>query len=302
MEAVIFGGKRICGVPAEALPLLDEMLGAYMLCLLARHGVRQATLVDFSGAVCGTLPAPQQRRCVRAELADRLAPGPTLFINGPMLTDCDLSALQAAHNAGKARVAAVCRLRPRAGDTIVQTDAAGVITHARLAGADEPEAPVVLGMMVMDASAYARMGEEAVRLPGAYAQAVHCYWRAVCTIADYAAAQQDLLMGRVGLPVGGRRSGLALLAPMAVVDPQAHIAGRCYIGSGARIGPQAWIGEGAVIGRGVSVGRGARIEHSCIWQYGNVLQGQVVRHLLVIPQIGNRFLAQILPYSGGKNA
>ena len=122
------------------------------------------------------------------------------------------------------------------------------------------------------------------------------YWRDIGCPEQYARAQEDFLMGRVGLTLRGRRVGRAILAPGAVVSPGARITGRCYIGAHARIGAGAVIGPGTVISRNAQVSGSVHIEHACLWPDARAEGDAILRGVVVMPVPGNAALQRMAPY------
>jgi NDP-sugar pyrophosphorylase family protein len=103
------------------------------------------------------------------------------------------------------------------------------------------------------------------------------YWCDIGTPAEYRRATEDLLAGRVRLPVAIELG----VPPDAVVGAGASIEGSVHLGTGVQIGERARIAGPAVIGDGVRVGADAIVERSIVWDRATIGAGARLRDTIV---------------------
>jgi NDP-sugar pyrophosphorylase family protein len=95
------------------------------------------------------------------------------------------------------------------------------------------------------------------------------YWCDIGTPSEYRRATEDLLAGRVRLPVA-----IDLGVPAdAALGADAAIEGAVHLGKGVKIGARARIAGPTVIGDGVHVGADAVIERSIVWDRATIGAG-----------------------------
>ena len=313
--------------PKPLIPLLDEPVAGYALKLLRRHGIRQATMTLHcmadqvmqafgDGAAYGVAlryQVEEEPRGTAGSVRDAAAgmTGTVLVLSGDGLTDCDLTAMYAYHKASGAKASLVlARVEDPSPYGLCERAPDGRILRfvEKPEGAAAP-ALVNTGIYFLEREVLDRippdmpwdfgrdvfppMAREGL---GLYGFPMRGYWCDIGNPNAYARAQTDLLMGRVGLPIRGRRVGRAILADDARVDQRAQLTGRCYVGPGAVISGGATLGPGTVIGRGAQVGQGARIEHACLWENVRVDGGSILKHVVVMPRHGNSDLQRVAPY------
>lgn len=269
------------GLPAAVLPLLDEPLAGLMLHLLRRHGVEKVTVITEDGRIGASL-GDGNLYGLRVHYADGW-PGAAenaYLVRGNILTDADLSALAERHKRSGAAITAA--VRPGAPE-----DGLGMMALSAEAAASIPEGAAA--EEIFPALAKCELAVTSCELAG--------YWCAVTDPESYRRAQMDLLSGRVGLPVRGRRQGSAIVAQGSQMPSDVRVTGRCYIGRFARIGHGAVLGPGTVIGRGAQVGGRAHIENACLMENAAVDGDSILRNVMVIPRAGNGMLQQMIPVS-----
>jgi len=215
------------------VPLLNRPFLAYQLALLREHGVTtSSSRAPIASTTCArrsakpsTWRAPALRDRVRAARygggirnAVDLARGAVWVLNGDVLTDADLSAMRAYHEAHGSRTTILLRAvaEPRQYG-LVETEADGRLRRFReKPGPDEPIATNTInaGVYLIDAALLARIPPRQVVsverevFPALIAEGVACYgftteayWRDIGSPVAYRAAQVDLLAGQVKTPL-----------------------------------------------------------------------------------------------------
>lgn len=258
------------GLPAAMLPLLDEPLAGLALHLMRRHGVKHVTVVGEKEHVPDVL-GDGSLYGLSVDYASKW-PGnisePLFVLRGDVLTDVNLSALE-QHRMDAGADTSLCM-----GAAAVSAEAA-----ARLKpGMRQEEILMALAENAV-----------AAELPG--------YWCAVNDPESYRRAQLDLLEGRVGMPVSGKRQGKAILAEGGRLLQDVKITGRCFVGRYTQVGAGTVLGTGTVIGRGVQIGRRAYLENACLMENACVDDDTILRNVMVIPRPGNQSLQHLLPFS-----
>jgi NDP-sugar pyrophosphorylase family protein len=298
------------------VPLLNRPLLAYQLALLQRHGITDVILAcsyrvdDVREALGDGRTLGTRLRYVVEDVprgtgggvrnAADLARGVVFVLNGDVLTDADLTAMRAFHDARGARVTIFLREvedpRPYG---LVECAAGGRVRAFR----EKPESladvtvnTINAGIYLIDAPLLTRIPRErAVSIerdffPAVVADGTPCfgwlaaaYWRDIGNAAAYRDAQMDLLEGRVrsALPPPGHARDGSWLADGVRLGPGAHVAGPSVIGPGVQIEDGARVGPRAVVGARCRIGASARLEGAVLWDdvsvgAGSVLQGCVV--------------------------
>lgn len=108
------------------------------------------------------------------------------------------------------------------------------------------------------------------------------YWTDVGSLAQYREAQEDLLSGRLNLPVAGEQNDPGIyLGPNCVISegatiiPPVCLGHNCKIKAGARIGPYTMIGDN------VFVEGGATVERSVVWDSAYIGPNVNIRSAIV---------------------
>jgi mannose-1-phosphate guanylyltransferase len=285
-------------LPVGGLPMIERVLGH-----LASHGIDEAVLSlgyrpdafsdAYPDAVCAGVrlvyavePEPLDTAGAIA-FAARLD-GLTerfLVVNGDVLTDLDVTALVAAHEASGAEgTIALTQVEDPSHFGVVATDDDGRV-QAFVEKPPPGEAPsdlVNAGFYVLEASvlgripAGRRVNVERETFPAMvadrrlYARPDAAYWVDVGTPERYLQANLDVLDGL-------RPFALEPFGPATVhgqVLPPAHLGEGVVVGEGAVV-------HRSFLGRGVVVGPGARVEHSVVLAGAVVGPSAVVRHSIV---------------------
>jgi mannose-1-phosphate guanylyltransferase len=282
-------------VPKPALTLVDRPFLAYMIEWLAGHGVTEVVLA------CGFLPdvlrealageeeragvsiryvvEPERRGTagairfaadeLGADLDDRF-----LALNGDVLTDLDLTALQQTHVDSSAR--ATIALHPVEDSSafgLVRTDpSGGVLEFTEKTGESAP-GEINAGMYVLERSVLDLIppGEEVSierdvfpRLvgEGLHGLLLDGYWMDIGTPERYLEASWDILERRV-------RTRVEPTAPGMLVGAGAQV------GEGAKIGPRVVLGEGCRIAAGAEV-RDSVLLDGCMVGEGAQIRGSIL--------------------------
>ena len=287
--------------PKQMLPIIHRPMIEHVLEHLSRHGIDEAVLSmgyrpdafadAYPDGVCGGVrlhyaiePEPLDTAGAigfaarHAGIDERF-----VVVNGDVLTDLDLRALVAFHDAhGSEGTIALHQVEDPSAFGVVPTDGDGRVT-AFVEKPPRDEAPTDLinaGTYVLEASVLGRIAEgrkvsierevfPAMVADGAlFAMPGNTYWIDTGTPSKYLQAQLDLLDGRRGAPVDG-------IHPEAKVADDATVS-RSVIGAGAVVEsgasvvasvllPGAGVGAGgavdrAILGRNAHVGAGARVD------------------------------------------
>ncbi len=328
MQAVILVGGEgtrlrplTSSVPKTVVPLVDRPLIVYMLEWLRRHGVDDVIMscgflatgvreVLGDGSQLGLrlrfVEEPEPRGTAGAlKYAGELLEERFLMLNGDVLTDLDLSAQIAQHEAtGAVGTLALVPVADPSSYGLVRvredlsveeflekpSDDAELDTNLISAGAYvlersvldliEPDQKVSIEREVwpqlVDHGLYGFADEQA-------------YWIDIGTPARYLQVTFDILVGNVRTDVAER-----LGAGYVDVDPSADVAGRvvppAVVERGARIAAGAQVGSLAVLAEEVTIGEGSIVERSVVLRGAQVGAGCVLRDCIVCPSavIGDR--------------
>ncbi|HVV89197.1 MAG TPA: NDP-sugar synthase [Solirubrobacterales bacterium] len=281
-------------VPKPALTLVDRPFLAYMIEWLGAHGVTEAVLA------CGFLPdrlrealgdgehegvkltyavEPDRRgtagaiRFAAEALGDRLEDR-FLALNGDVLTDLDLTALQRAHEERGARATlGLYGVEDSSAYGLVDCDTAGAVLAFTEKTGEAVPGEINAGAYVLERSvldlvpAGREVSIEREVFPrlvgeGLCALRLDGYWMDIGTPERYLQATWDILEGRVETEV-------LPTAPGVFVGPD------CEVADGARVGPRAVVSTGCTVEAGAeiassvllggcTVGAGAKVSGSIL--------------------------------------
>lgn len=275
--------------PKQMLPVVNRLMIERVVEHLGRHGVSTAVLA-LGYRPDAFVDAYPSGRCAGVDLHYAVEPEPLdtagairfaaldagidarfLVVNGDVLTDLDVSALVARHEASGAEgTIALHRVTDPSAFGVVPTAADGQVT-AFIEKPPPGEAPTDLinaGTYVLEASvlkripANQRVNVERVTFPAMvadgslYAFDGETYWIDAGTPSTYLAANLDLLSGVRGAPEQG-------------VHASARVEGDVSM---------------SVIGHGAVVEPGAIVERSVLLRGARVERGAVVRDAIVGPR------------------
>lgn len=228
-----------------------------------------------------------------------LTGGRLVVLNGDVLTDVDLGAMLAFHEARGAR--ASIYLTPVADPTpygLVQTDSEGrILRFVEKPRREEITTNTVnAGIYILDRELLDQIppgrpvSMEREFFPGLLARSIpffgfaaHAYWLDIGSPEQYRRAQVDLLKGMVGtlLTPPGRRSGELWIGEAVSIDPGAVLKGPAVLGSDVRLEAEVRVGPFTVLGDRVRVGRGSRLEGAILWDDVSVGEGAVLQECVV---------------------
>jgi mannose-1-phosphate guanylyltransferase len=298
-------------IPKPVVPLVGKPFIVYMLEWLRSHGVTEVILAcgfmaDDVRAVLGDGTALGLRlRYVEEprplgtggalKFAQDLLQERFLMLNGDVLTDIDLTAALAQHEATGARatLSLVQVADPSAYGLVVLRDDHSVRAFVekprkRAGGAGNGAGgPNLINagvyMLERDVLEYISPAGTVSSIErdvfprlvgnGLFGHVANGYWLDIGTPERYLKATFDLLDG-----TAGRKAAAApARRPAQAVDP-------VLIDAGSKIGKDATVGPYVVLGPGVSVGDGARIERAVVLEGAAVGAGSTVCEAIVGPR------------------
>jgi mannose-1-phosphate guanylyltransferase len=336
MQALILAGGEgtrlrplTSTVPKPVVPLVDRPFIVYMLDWLRGHGVDDVIMscghlasgvrdVLGDGAAHGLrLRYVEEPRPLGTggalKHAEALLDERFLMLNGDVLTDIDVTAQLAQHEATGAR--ATLGLYPVEDPSaygLVRTDAGGAVT-----GFVEKPAPDQIDTHNISAGAYVlersvlellEPGQPASierdvfpRLvgEGLYGHVARGYWMDIGTPERYLQATYDILEGTVATEVGARL-GDAFMCVEDGTSSAGRIVPAALVESGCTIGRDAHVGGRVVLQHDVSVGAGTTVEGSVLMRGASVGEGCTLRACLVGPgaRIGDHCIVEGLSVLG----
>ena len=288
-------------VPKPLLPLMDRRSLDHVLDHLARHGVHEVVLSspyleqEFQPFIEARRGDPAITWITETHALgtggaivnalEEAGDEPFFALNGDILTDLDLTAMKAFHEAqGAAVTIALHHEEDARAFGLVATDDDAKVLEFR----EKPEAlvpgDVNAGTYLLDPAVLARWtpGENAsierdifpaviAAAHPVYGFVADAYWLDLGTPEKYLQAHFDIFEGRL--------HGLTYPAPWvaegAEVDLQAHLGRWVAVGAGASIGPDAQV-DNSVLHRGAEVGAGARVAGSVLASNAVVGEGATV--------------------------
>ncbi len=328
MQAVILVGGEgtrlrplTSTLPKPVVSLVDRPMMVYMLEWLRGHGIDDVIMscgfkatkvrdVLGDGSQLGIrlrfVEEPDPRGTAGAlKFAEDLLDGRFLMLNGDVLTDIDLSAQIAQHDAtGATGTLALVPVADPSSYGLVKLRDGGAVEEFL----EKPSADAVLDTNLISAGAYVlersvldliapdvNVSIEREVWPALVDHGLYgfvdddAYWIDVGTPERYLQATFDILEGNVRTGVAERLGDDHLS-----VDPSAQVAGRAIapaiVGAGARVGSGAHVGSLAVLGDDVVVGEHSIVERAVVMHGTQIGTGCVLRDCIVGPgaRIGDR--------------
>jgi mannose-1-phosphate guanylyltransferase len=288
-------------MPKPLLPLMDRRSLDHVLDHLARHGVHEVVLsspylestfhpfIESRGEepriTWNTETEPLGTGGAIVHALDHLDDEPFFALNGDILTDLDLTAMRAFHDAhGAAVTIALHHVEDARAFGLVETEPDGRV----LAFREKPDrfipGDINAGTYLLDpkvlrdrtpgqASSIEREIFPAVIAAGhpVFGFLADAYWLDLGTPENYLQAHFDMLEGKVhdvSYPA-------PWIADGATVDLRAHLGRWVAVGEGASIGAEAQVDD-SVLHAGVAVAANARIRGSIIARDATVGEGATV--------------------------
>jgi mannose-1-phosphate guanylyltransferase len=319
MQAVILVGGEgtrlrplTSTVPKPVVPLVDRPFIVYMLEWLRGHGVDDVVMscgflatsvrnVLGDGSQLGIrlrfVEEPEPRGTAGAlKFAEPFLDERFLMLNGDVLTDLDLTAQIAQHEAtGATGTLALVPVPDPTAYGLVRLNADHSV-HEFL----EKPSPDAIDTNLISAGAYVLERSVLDLIPadrnvsierevwpvlvqdGLYGYSSEAYWLDIGTPERYLQATFDILEGNVRTGVG-ERLGDTFLS----VDDSAHIAGRvippAVVERGATVAEGAHVGSLVVLADGVSIGANTTVERSVVLQGAEVGRDCLLRDCIVGP-------------------
>jgi mannose-1-phosphate guanylyltransferase len=328
MQAVILVGGEgtrlrplTSTVPKPVVPLVDRPMMVYMLEWLHGHGIDdvimscgfKATKVrdvlgdgrDY-GIRLRFVEEPDPRGTAGAlKFAEELLEPRFLMLNGDVLTDLDLSAQLAQHDAtGATGTLALVPVPDPSSYGLVRLRDGGAVEEFL----EKPSPDAVLDTNLISAGAYVlersvldliapdrNVSIEREIWPALVGRGLYgyvddgAYWIDVGTPQRYLQATFDILEGNVRTDVAAK-----LGESYVSVDRSATVAGRvvapAVVGARCAIGEGAHVGSLAVLGEDVAVGAGSIVERAVVLAGAQIGDGCILRDCIVGPgaSIGDR--------------
>ena len=282
--------------PKPAITLVDRPFIRYMVDWLGHHGISEVIMAcgfraeDLRMALGDEVPGGPSIRYIQEDeplgtagpvrlAADRGLLGERFMVlNGDVLTDLDLTALQRQHaETGAAITLALYSVddpssyglvrRTEEGEVLgflEKPDSAEIDTDEVNAGAYVVERSAVELIPPGRAVSFERAVFPRLVGQGLYGRRLQGYWLDIGTPERYLQASWDILEGRVATEVEPTAPGL-------------------FVGAGAELSPEASIGPRAVIGPGSSVAGDAVVADSVLLDGCRICSGAEVRGAILAP-------------------
>jgi mannose-1-phosphate guanylyltransferase len=317
MQAVILVGGEgtrlrplTSTVPKPVVPLVDRPFIAYMLEWVARHGVNDVVMscgflatavrnVLGDGSQYGLrlrfIEEPEPRGTAGAlKYAEDFLDERFLMLNGDVLTDLDLTAQIAQHDATGAvgTLALVPVADPTAYGLVRLHPDQSVKEFVEKPSADQIDTKLIsAGAYVLERAvldlipADRNVSIEREVWPqlvgeGLYGFAADAYWLDIGTPERYLQGTFDILEGNVATAVADRL-GPGYLAVGERVQAEGRIVPPALVERGCEIAAGAHVGSLVVLGEGVTVGEGTTIERSVVLNGAEIGPQCVLRDCIV---------------------
>ena len=300
-------------MPKPLVPVADRPVMEHILRLLVRYGHREAIAnlshhpemirerfgdgsglgvelsYSFEEELLGTAGG------VRG-VAEFLTGGESdsfLVISGDGLTDLDLAAMRAAHEAhGGIATLALKRVADPGEYGVVVTGSGGRIDAFQ----EKPDPAEALSDLA-NCGIYMFRGEIFDHFPDRqfadwamdvfprlleddvpmFGHRIDAYWNDVGSLDEYLQGNVDALEGAVALEIEGEEVSAGVrVAEGAFLDPEAELVAPILIGAGARVEAGARLDGPLVVGRGCRVGEGARVKRSVLLGGAEVAPGSIL--------------------------
>jgi mannose-1-phosphate guanylyltransferase len=316
MQALILAGGEgtrlrplTSTVPKPVVPLVDRPFIAFMLEWLREHGVDDVVMscgflasgvrnVLGDGAAYGMriryVEEPRPLGTGGAlKFAEALLDERFLMLNGDVLTDIDLTAQIAQHEAtGAVGTLALTPVENPSAYGLVRLNAdSSVREFVEKPSADQIDTNTIsAGAYVLERSVLDMLQPEKPasierdvfpRLVGngLYGHVAHGYWLDIGTPERYLEGTFDILEGTVHSGVQERLHGFVSVA--ADVENDGRIVPAAIVEQGCRIGDEARIGGRVVLERGVTIGARSHVERAVVLQGAEIGEDCVIRGCII---------------------
>jgi len=315
MKAVIMAGgegKRLrpitCTMPKPMVPLLNKPVIDYCIELLKSHGIEDITaalhyLPQVITDHCGNgekygvrLGYSLENKPMGTAGSVRKAlgedPQRTIVISGDAMTDLDITSALRAHKLSEAAVTIVLKrveVPTEYGVALMNGDgriyrfvekpmASEIFSDIANTGIYILEPEVIERIPKGEAFDFSKdlfplLLKEQVPI---YGYITDKYWCDIGDIAQYRAAQRDMLKGRCAFISAASEKNGIWTEPGAMISEDALLTGPCYIGSGAEIGA-AVIMDGTVVGSGARIGSCSSAKRTIIMKNARVRENVELR-------------------------
>lgn len=289
------------GRPKPLVPVANRPIMEHIVRHLARHGVDEvvATVYTLADEIEETF-GDGEGLGVRMRYSRESVPlgtagavkhaeallqggGTFLIVSGDALTDLDVGKALAFHRAKGAVATLVLAQVPNPLEFgVVVTDDEGRVQRflEKPTWSEVFSDTVNTGMYILEpevldlmepGKAYDWSGDLFPRLLAEgrpiYGYVMEEYWADVGSLDGYRAAQEDILSGRVDLPVPGEeRSEGVWCGPNTTVDPTAVLVPPVCLGRNVRVKAHARLGPYAVVGDNVMIEEGANLDRATVWE------------------------------------
>ena len=288
------------GRPKPLVPVANRPIMEHIVRHLARHGVEEvvATLYYLGDEIEETFGDGEEFG-VRIRYSRESVPlgtagsvknaeahlregGTFLIVSGDALTDLDVGKALAFHREkGAMATLVLCRVPNPLEFGVVVTDDEGrvqrflekptwseVFSDTVNTGMYILE-PEILGLME-EGRAYDWSGDIFPRLLAEgtpmFGYVMDDYWADIGSLDQYRMAQEDLLSGRVELPIPGEERAPGIFAgPNTTIDPSAVLVPPVCLGRNVRVKANARLGPFAVVGDNAMVEEGANLDRAVVW-------------------------------------
>ena len=297
-------------IPKPVVPLVDRPFIVFMLEWLARHGVDDVVMscgflatavrnVLGDGSQYGLrlrfVEEPEPRGTAGAlKYAEDLLDERFLMLNGDVLTDIDLTAQIAQHEATGAvgTLALVPVSDPTAYGLVRLHDDQSVSEFVEKPSADQIDTRLIsAGAYVLEravlelVAADRNVSIEREVWPqlvgqGLFGYAAEAYWLDIGTPERYLQGTFDILEGQVVTAVADRL-GPGYLSVGERVQLDGRIVPPALVDRGCTIAAGAHVGSLVVLGEGVTVGEGTTVERSVVLNGAEIGAGCVLRDCIV---------------------
>lgn len=306
MKAVVMAGGEgsrlrpiTANLPKPLVPICNRPIMEHILILLKRHGVTDVvnTLYylgdeiqgyfgdgsDFDVSMTYSIedtPLGTAGSVKKAE--DGLKEGTFFIVSGDALTDCDLTKALAFHKKKKSLATLILYRVPNPLDFgVVITDDDGRIVRflEKPSWSEVFSDTVNTGMYILEPEVFDYMepGKNYDWSKDIFPQILHEgkpmygfvmdeYWCDVGSLTQYREAQEDMLSGKVNLPIPGSevRPGIWVGAN-SVIEDGANLVAPVVIGRACKIKERANVGPFTAIGDNSLVMENATVERSVVW-------------------------------------